>query len=187
MEDYGVMTSKRLTPGQVHAVGVAALEKAISLMAEAGLLLQADRPRRGYALGVIAAEEFTKSLRCRDILFNWASGITVDELNAELRPGREAHVQRYTEALEYLWSLSGETVPIPDGYPNLRAVAVEDMKARARVLYVEVHPSGVPMTPSGVSEDEARTWLGAMIRHFATLGHVWREALDEALAFAQAR
>lgn len=181
-----VVTSKRLTPEQVHAVGVAALENAVSIMADAGVLLLAERPRRAYALGVTAAEEFTKSRRCRDLLFDWTDGITVSELKATLRPGSgKAHLERYAEALDYLWGLSGWTVPIPAGFEDLTAVAKEDMKARNRVSYVEVAPNGLPMTPDGVDEDEARTWVSAMIRHFATLGQVWRTALDDAFAAAR--
>ena len=37
------------------------------------------------------------------------------------------------------------------------------------------------MTPEGVSEDEARAWVSAMINFFATIAGAWRLTLDDAL------
>ncbi len=54
------MTSKRLTPEQVHAVGLAAVKKAVALVEEGAILLDADRPQRAYALGVVGVEKLCK-------------------------------------------------------------------------------------------------------------------------------
>jgi hypothetical protein len=40
------------------------------------------------------------------------------------------------------------------------------------------------MRPAGVSEAEATSWVSAMVALFATLGKVWADALDDALALA---
>lgn len=69
------MTSKLLSPEEVHEVGVTAFENALRLMSDAAFLLEAGRPRRAYALGVIAVEETAKHLRCRDVLQSWVSGM----------------------------------------------------------------------------------------------------------------
>jgi AbiV family abortive infection protein len=180
-----VVTSKRLTPEEVHAVGVAALDNAIVLLGDAIVLLRADRPQRAFALGVTAVEEVAKFLSCRQILSGW-TGITVGELNAALRPrGHQAHIERYHSALDYLWGLTGYTVPLPAGFPSLKAVAKQDMRARDQSLYVEVASSGKPRTPADVGEDEIREWLKVMIGYFAMLERVWREGLDDVLAAAR--
>lgn len=178
------MTSKRLTPEEVHAVGRAAVENALQIMGEALVLLGAGRARRAYALGVIAVEEVAKYLTCREELRDWAGPLTVPELNGKLRPpGRgRAHVERYIHTLSYLAVLSGQ---LPEGWNDLEAVAKSDMRARERALYVEVHDSGVPMTPEGVSFEEARMWVEGMARFFATLGNAWQEGLDVALEEAR--
>jgi AbiV family abortive infection protein len=176
--EHNPMTSKRLTPEQVQAVGIAALENAVEMMGEAEILLDADRPRRAFALGVTAAEEIAKTLACRSALGRWTGTLTVAELNKALRPPRKAHAERYATALAYLTLVSG-AMPPPAGFER------EDMKARNRVLYVEVAPDGSAMTPEGVSEDEARMWVTGMIRNFTTLASAWRAGLDDDLAIAR--
>lgn len=166
------MTSKRMTPEQVHGVGVAALNNAASHIVSAGILLEYDCARSAYAIGVIGVEELTKFLLCRRRLLRWTIGPTVKELNDELRPrGRLAHLRRYEMALGYM---SGFGAPLPSGVSSLREMAGEDMKARERVLYVEVAPSGEPMTPEGVGEGEACSWVSGMRDFFATLVRVPR-------------
>lgn len=172
------MTSKRLTPEQVHAVGVAALENAMGLMTDAAILLEADRPRRAFALGVIAVEEVAKVNVCRSVLGRWTSGApTVNELNRILRPRQGPHVQRYRDTFTYLMLVTGSPAP-PHGF------ALDDMKARGRVLYVEVADDGSPMTPEGVAEHEARQWVEGMARNFIRLAPAWRNGLDDDLAVA---
>lgn len=185
MSPLAVVTSKHLRTEQVHAVGVAALDNALGLMGDAALLLGAGRYHRAYALGVIAVEEVAKYLYCRHVLFHWTSGITVADLNVALRPRGGAHVERCTFALDFLWGLTGRTVPLPPGFRDLKGVAKVDMIGRERALYVEVAPTGEPRTPAGVSEYEARGWLSGMIGHFAMLEKVWRESLDDALTAAR--
>jgi AbiV family abortive infection protein len=174
------VTSKRLTPEDVHAVGVAALENAVELMRDAAALVEAGRPRRAYALGVIAVEEVAKHYRCRTILHGWTGAITVVELNAELRPVHDAHVERFAETLAHLGALA-PSAPMPPGFDDLVAVARNDIDARERVLYVEVAPNGAPMTPEGVSEDEARRWVTTMVGYFAGIAGPWRHTLEDAL------
>ncbi len=118
------------------------------------------------------------------MLRDWTGRITVAELNKALRPGGQAHVDRYAETLTYLTAMS-PSIPLPPGFEDLKALARSDMRARERVLYVEVAPSGAPMTPEGVGEDEARVWLSAMIKYSVSLGSVWRSGLDDALAVAR--
>lgn len=132
----------------------------------------------------VAVEELAKYYRCRAELGRWTGELTAAALNKLLRPGRAAHVERYAETLGYLHAFA-PSVPLPPGYDDLTAVAAEDMRARERALYVEVAPSGQPMTPEGVIEAEARVWLSAMIAHFAMLARVRRSALDEELARAR--
>jgi len=176
------MTSKRLTPAQVHAVGRAAVENALNLMSDSLTLLDAGRARRAYAIGVIAVEEMAKYLVCRQALEPWTGTLTVAELNATLRPaGGKAHVRRYATTLEYLASMT-PWVPLPPGIRTFTELALSDMRARERTLYVEVASSGVPMRPEDVSEEEARSWVSAMGRYFAMLAKVWAESLDDALA-----
>jgi AbiV family abortive infection protein len=177
------MTSKQLSPEDVHAVGVAAVENAVALMADAHILLGAGRPRRAYALGVIAVEEVAKFLRCRSILRRWTK-LTVADLNDALRPGAKVHLQRYAETLAYLWSFT-PSAPLLAGVGNLGELAREDMKAGERVPYVEVAPSGVPMTPHGVREEEARTWVSAMGRYFVMFQSAWRDGIDDDLSAAK--
>jgi AbiV family abortive infection protein len=179
------MTSRRLEPDEVHAIGVAALENAFGLMGDAAILLAADRPRRAYALGVIAVEEAAKHLICKRVLEEWDGTVTVNELNRRLRGGKNVHLNRYSDFLTHL-SRRAPWVPLPSGFQNVREMAKEDMRARERALYVEVAPSGAPMTPEGVDEGEARKWVSAMVRWFGLLGAVWRQALDDALTRAQA-
>ena len=45
-----------------------AVKNALELMADAEILLNSRRPRRGYALGIIATEEAAKHLVCKDVL-----------------------------------------------------------------------------------------------------------------------
>jgi hypothetical protein len=66
----------------------------------------------------------------------------------------------------------------------LEGVAKADQRARERALYVEMAPTGSAMRPAGVSEAEATSWVSAMVALFATLGKVWADALDDALALA---
>ena len=77
------------------------------------------------------------------------------------------------------------SVPLPQGFDDLEALAIADMQSRERVLYVEVAPGGEPMAPTGISEDSARTWVTAMINYFAMLGSAWRPGLDDDLAIAR--
>jgi AbiV family abortive infection protein len=174
------MTSKGLGPEQVHTIGVAALDNALSLMAYAGVLLFADRPRRAYALGLIAAEEYAKSYACRCLLESWPGKFTVADLQATLRPKGDPHAKRYADALRYLdaMALGG----LQQGLGDLDAVAKSDMRDRERTLYVEVDSSGGPRTPGDVSEDQARLWVEGMTGWFLQLAGVWRSALDDALA-----
>jgi AbiV family abortive infection protein len=165
-------------------VGVAALENAVGLMADAAVLRDAGRPIRAFALGVIAVEELAKYYRCRNELRRWTGVLTVASLNKLLRPGNAAHVERYAETLEYMHTFA-PSVPLPHGFNDLTAVAEQDMRARERALYVEVAPSGQPMTPAGVSEADAHLWLSAMIEHFAMLARVRRSALDQELDAAR--
>lgn len=170
------MTSKRLTPEQVHAVGVAAFENAFATMADATLLLDQARLPRAFALGVIAVEEAAKFQTCRYALMNWDPEVTVASLGRALRPKNDAHVTRYAEMLAYLAVLGGFAgIPIPD----IDRMARGDMTARERALYVEVASSGVPMTPEDLSEEDLRTWLTAMADHFATMAGAWRSSLDD--------
>lgn len=177
------MTSKLLTPEDVHAVGVAAVENALELMTDAAVLLGAGRPLRAYALGVIAVEEVAKHLVCRDKLGHWEATLTVSELNEALRPSA-AHARRYGTALAYLTGMT-PSVPLPEGFDDINALARADMQSRERALYVEVAPDGAPMTPSDLSGESARTWVSAMIGYFTMLGSAWRAGLDDDLAIAR--
>ena len=127
------MTSKLLKPEEVHAVGLAAVTNAIELMSDAKALLDLGSARRAYALGVIAVEEAAKSLRCREILFDWAGSLTVVQLNTKLRPKTNAHVRRYRQTLEYIRALNPGQ-PLPPGWANLEGVAKADMRARERAF-----------------------------------------------------
>jgi AbiV family abortive infection protein len=180
------VTSRLLTPEQVHAVGRAALDNGLNIMSDALTLAALGRQRRAYALGVIAVEEVAKFHRVRQLLRDWSGGLTVVELNKELRPGKGAavHEERYVEALNYIWSLA-PTIPLPAGYTDLRAMARVDLQARERVLYVEVASSGKPMTPEGVDEAEAAQWVTAIGQHLATMARVWSKGLDDALLAVQ--
>jgi AbiV family abortive infection protein len=174
------MTSKQLQPGAVHAVGVAALENALDLMSDALVLRAAGRTRRAYALGVVAVEELAKSLTCRSLLQSW-SGISVVELKLALRPQGDAHAQRYAEALEYVDALGLGRLRSLLPTANMVEVAKSDMRARERVLYVDLTDSGDPMTPAGVAEAEAELWVSGIAGLFSQLARAWRDGLDEAL------
>jgi AbiV family abortive infection protein len=162
---------------------MAAVTNALDLMGDAAALLSAGSPRRAYALGVIAVEEAAKSLRCREILQDWPATITVAQLNKKLKPATNAHVRRYLQTLAYIGALN-PAAPLPPGFDDLEAMAKSDMRARERVLYVEVAPSGAPVTPAGVSEAEASSWVSAMVSLFAGLGNAWYGGLNDALAEA---
>lgn len=183
------MTSKRLSPEEVHAVGRAAVTNALELMADAEILLKTGRPHGAYAFGVSAAEEAAKFNSCRDVLHEWSEPITVTDLNDVLRPPQgRAHLQRYAAFLGYLKGLaivSGG--PVPPELMDVEAAAKEDLRARERILYVEVAPSGVPMTRGGVSKDEATQWVTGMTALFLMHADAWFESLDDALAEARAR
>lgn len=179
------MTSKRLTPEDVHSIGVAAFMNALGLMADAEILLAAGRPRRAYALGVIAVEEAAKHLVCRDVLQRWTGTVTVAELNSLLRSPGNAHLSRYTDLLAYLRGAWLHSSTPPPNLDEIAAMARADMRARERVLYVEVASDGAPMTPEGVTETESRDWVSGMRDLFLTLGIAWRRGLDDALAEAQ--
>lgn len=151
-------------------------------MDDAHLLLASDRLRRAYALGVIAVEEAAKYMRCRHALETWSGALTVAQLNAILRPKGNAHVPRYLETLCYLAALA------PNAWrrgTDFKKMAEMDMRARERALYVEVAQSGVSMTPSDVSEAEARQWVTGMVGFFGTLAGTWSAGLDDALEEAR--
>jgi AbiV family abortive infection protein len=153
------VSSKRLTPEQVHKVGVAALNNAASHVVAAGILIEYGRPRSAYGIGVTGVEELAKFFLCRQRLRRWQVPPTVKELNAELRPAPSAHLPRYEMVLTYM---SGFGTPLPPGHSSVHEMAVEDIKARDRVLYVEIAPTGEPMSPEGVDEDHARMWVAGM-------------------------
>lgn len=180
------MTSKQLSPAQVHAVGTAAARNALDLMSDASTLLESGASRRAYALGVIAVEELAKSLRCRDILNKWPESITVTQLNKKLKPLTNAHQRRYAQALGYLAALN-PGFAMHSGLADLEEWARTDMRPRERTLYVEVSASGAPMTPEGVAEAEATRWVTAVSGLFSTLGSAWLQSLDGDLAEAEGR
>jgi AbiV family abortive infection protein len=173
------VTSKKLKAVQVHGVGIAALDNALAVMADASVLLMSGRPLRAYALGLIAAEEYAKSFICRLFLESWTGTLTVSDLQRALRPKGGAHALRYAQALTYLDAMSAGELGRSLG--NLNAVAKSDMRDRERVLYVGVNNSGAPTTPADVSEKQARLWLEGMAGWFLQLAGVWRTALDDAL------
>ena len=182
------MTSKRLTPEHVHAVGVAAIENAIDLMADAATLLEAGRPRRAYAIGVIAVEELAKFNTCRTALRDWNEPLTVAQLNGLLKPAGRSHVRRYADTLVYLSALGSLGGNWPERLEELGAMAKQDQLARQWALYVEVSPSGEPLTPARVTDAEASDWVSGMVRWFSMLAPtVWRDGIDEELASAQAK
>ena len=183
-QSEGFVTSKRLTPEEVHAVGVAAVENGLELMTDAAVLLGAGRPLRAYALGVIAVEgRETSGLPRRA----GPMGKRNDygrraERSVETR--RRSACQTVRNDARLLTALTS-SVPLPQGFDDLEALAIADMQSRERVLYVEVAPGGEPMAPTGISEDSARTWVTAMINYFAMLGSAWRPGLDDDLAIAR--
>lgn len=179
------MTSKLLTAEQVHAIGMAALDNAVDLMADVDALRKAQRPRRAYCLGVIAVEEVAKYWECRQALEAWTSKLTARELNARLRPRDKAHVKRYTATLERLDALGTVTGRQPEGWENMEEMARADMEAREAALYVEIGANGDPLTPDRVSEAEAREWVGEVIGILAMMEIAWRPALSEALEKAR--
>lgn len=173
-----------MTPEQVHAVGVAALNNALALMDDARLLYEAGRVPRAFALGVIAVEEVAKVYVCRRLLQGWTGTLTVVQLNRELRPGgSEAHVRRYADTLERLATMAGGT-PLPPGFDNIEALAKSDMRTRELALYVEVAPSGDPIAPA-TDEEGARLWFAGMVKLFAMLRSAWRSALNDELENAR--
>jgi AbiV family abortive infection protein len=176
------LTSKRLGPAEVHTVGLAAAENALAIMEDAKALLDAGRYQRAYALGVIATEEAAKFNLCRDALFKWTEPWTVAELNDLLKP-KGAHVQRYVQFLQFLKAISPGAWPLVD----LEEIAKEDMRARERTLYVDVDSSGIPRTPMGVKDEDAREWVSGMAELFLTFEKVWPSGLADALAEAELR
>ena len=179
------MTSKRLTPEEVHAVAVAAIRNAAKLLTDANILLEADRPRTAYALGVIAVEEAAKCIECRLLLESWTGDLTVAQLNDRLKPRRDAHLWRYRRTLQYLAAtglIAGQRL---EGWKDLDRIARADMNAREHALYVEVGPSGLRQTPERVFEAEARSWLIDMIAVISMTEIAWRPQLNRALATAR--
>jgi AbiV family abortive infection protein len=107
LEGDGGVTSRSLSPDEVYAVGVAAIENANRLMDDATHLLRSSRSRTAYAIGVIAVEEAAKYFSCWNVLQEWTGAITVVQLNKLLRPKDTAHLDRYLEFLTYLKSSFG--------------------------------------------------------------------------------
>lgn len=182
------MTSKRLTPEQVHAVGVAALNNALALMDDARILHAADRIARAYAVGVVGAEEVAKVYQCRRVLQEWTGTLTVAELNKVLRPSKKAHARRHASMLDEMATLARLVGgPPPPGRDNLLDMARNDMRTRELALYVEVAPNGEPITPDGTNKRDADAWMSGMSEWFNMFESTWRTILDDALDDARRR
>jgi AbiV family abortive infection protein len=159
------MTSKSLSEQQIKAVGRAAVANSLDLFDDAQTLLSAGRVERAYVLAVLAVEEFTKLVACRDLLREPSRDVTVADLRVALKPPRRVHVLRYEHALQFIDDVSSGSFSSAM-HERFGWSVGRQLEMRERALYVEVDDSGGPITPRDVDRELISEWARVLIEVF---------------------
>jgi AbiV family abortive infection protein len=133
------------SPAQLRRLAAASEDNAVSLAADARLLLDAGRFPRAHALATLALEELGKRTVCLELL---AGELTEREFREAWRSHLVKLERSHIEAI-----LSSTTIE------RVFAWYERDADMKMRGLYVDVNPSdpdGAPLLPSDVDPETAR-------------------------------